>query len=362
MECVRVPVSGGRTMHVTIVGPAVGRPAVALHGLGGSTEQNLPALEAVATHYGLRIHAIDLPNHGRSGKVRILHFQVRHFADLILEAIRALEIEPVIIFGHSFGGQLAALVAEDIGTGALQPVFVNPALGTPWDLKLRLCWRRPWLFGPDCMAHRRSDIQLGCVEHPQRATRKSALNGYGAPVSVWVCDVYMTIDAEQVRAPRADAERNRRKILDAAASVFAERGVTATLNEVALAAGVGVGTVYRKFPDKEAVFDALFDVKIDNVVRLAVEASRVQEPGPAFRGFLLGVIEARATDRGLGVVVMHSVTRPCANARRSGSDAQPTSVGPDWSLLGGNSGVAEVDRAAVAAGRPAMQVGPLTES
>jgi AcrR family transcriptional regulator len=60
----------------------------------------------------------------------------------------------------------------------------------------------------------------------------------------------MTIDAEQVRAPRADAERNRRKILDAAASVFAERGVTATVNEVALAAGVGVGTVYRKFPDK----------------------------------------------------------------------------------------------------------------
>ena len=97
----------------------------------------------------------------------------------------------------------------------------------------------------------------------------------------------MTIDAEQVRAPRADAERNRRKILDAAASVFAERGVTATVNEVALAAGVRVGTVYRKFPDKEAVFDALFDVKIDNLVRLAVEASRVQEPGPAFRGFLL---------------------------------------------------------------------------
>ena len=146
MECVRVPVSGGRTMHVTIVGPAVGRPAVALHGLGGSTEQNLPALEAVATCYGLRIHAIDLPNHGRSGKVGILHFQVRHFADPILEAIRALEIEPVVIFGHSFGGQLAALVAEGMGTGALQPVFVNPALGTPWDLKLRLCWRRPWLF------------------------------------------------------------------------------------------------------------------------------------------------------------------------------------------------------------------------
>jgi len=54
------------------------------------------------------------------------------------------------------------------------------------------------------------------------------------------------------------------------------------------------------------VFDALFDVKIDNLVRLAVEAPRVQEPGPAFGGFLLGVIEARATDRGLGVVVMRT--------------------------------------------------------
>lgn len=69
MEYVRVPVSDGRTMHATILGPAAGRPAVALHGLGGSTEQNLPALEAVAVSYGLRIHAIDLPNHGRSGKV-----------------------------------------------------------------------------------------------------------------------------------------------------------------------------------------------------------------------------------------------------------------------------------------------------
>lgn len=120
----------------------------------------------------------------------------------------------------------------------------------------------------------------------------------------------MTIDAEQVRAPRADAERNRRKILDAAASVFAERGVTATVNEVALAAGVGVGTVYRKFPDKEAVFDALFDVKIDNLVRLAVEASRVQEPGPAFRGFLLG---SSRRVRPTAVWVLSSCARVAAN-------------------------------------------------
>ena len=146
MEYVRIPVSDGRTMHVTIFGPAAGQPAVALHGLGGSTEQNVPALDAVARYYGLRVYAIDLPNHGRSGKVGIFHFQVRNFADLILEAVRALGIEPVVIFGHSFGGQLAALVAEDMSVGSVQPIFINPALGTPWDRKLRLCWRRPWLF------------------------------------------------------------------------------------------------------------------------------------------------------------------------------------------------------------------------
>lgn len=100
----------------------------------------------MAAYYRLRIYAIDLPNHGRSGKVGILHFRVRHFADLILEAIRALEIAPAVIFGHSFCGQLAALVAGDLGSGTLQPIFINPALGTPWDLKLRLCWRRPWMF------------------------------------------------------------------------------------------------------------------------------------------------------------------------------------------------------------------------
>src|SRR4029077_7776577 len=114
LEFVRVPVSGGRTMHVTIFGPVDGLPTVALHGLGGSTKQNLPALEAVAERYGLRTYAIDLPNHGGSSTVGLFQFHVRHFSDLILEAVQALEIEATVIFGHSFGGQLAALVAEGI--------------------------------------------------------------------------------------------------------------------------------------------------------------------------------------------------------------------------------------------------------
>jgi pimeloyl-ACP methyl ester carboxylesterase len=128
IDCLWVPVSRGRTMHVTIFGPTAGPPAVALHGLGGNTEQMLPALEAVAQHYGLRIYAIDLPNHGRSCKVGILDFQVRFFADLILETVTTLKIDPTVIFGHSFGGQLAAILAEDLGAASLQPILINPAL------------------------------------------------------------------------------------------------------------------------------------------------------------------------------------------------------------------------------------------
>lgn len=133
-------------MHVTIFGPADGPPAVALHGLGGNTEQLLPALMAVAEHYGLRTYAFDLPNHGRSGKVRILHFNVRHFANPIMEAIGALRIEPVVVVGYSFGGQLAAMVAERGGLESVQPIVINPTLGEHWDLKLRRCWRQPWRF------------------------------------------------------------------------------------------------------------------------------------------------------------------------------------------------------------------------
>ena len=113
------------------------------------------------------------------------------------------------------------------------------------------------------------------------------------------------------RAPRADAERNRRLVLDTAARVFADRGGSATLNDVARAAGVGVGTVYRKFADKEAILDALFDEKIADLERLADEASQVHDPGAAVRGFLWALIEKRATDRGLDAIL----TTPARNLR-----------------------------------------------
>lgn len=93
-------------------------------------------------------------------------------------------------------------------------------------------------------------------------------------------------------------------MLDAGAQVFAQHGTAATLSDVARAAGVGVGTVYRRFADKEAILDALFDDKVDSLVRLADEASAVDDAGVAVRGFLFGLMEKRAHDRGLDAILV----------------------------------------------------------
>ena len=65
------------------------------------------------------------------------------------------------------------------------------------------------------------------------------------------------------RPLRADAERNRRRILEAAAEEFAERGLGVTMDSIAARAGVGVGTVYRRFPDKAELLEALFEEKLN---------------------------------------------------------------------------------------------------
>src|SRR5580692_7177997 len=85
-------------------------------------------------------------------------------------------------------------------------------------------------------------------------------------------------DGAGERPLRRDAERNRQRILAAAAAVFTERGLDATLDEVARAAGVGVGTVYRRFPDKETLVSELFRDRIDALVTVAEEACAAADP------------------------------------------------------------------------------------
>ena len=101
------------------------------------------------------------------------------------------------------------------------------------------------------------------------------------------------------RALRRDAERNRQRILTAARELFAERGLEATLNDVAHHAEVGVGTVYRRFATKEDLLEAIFEDSIDQVVELAKAALHVADSWDGFTWFVEHVCEMTATDRGL---------------------------------------------------------------
>lgn len=106
------------------------------------------------------------------------------------------------------------------------------------------------------------------------------------------------------RALRRDAEANRVRILAAASALFAERGMDATLDEVAARAGVGVGTVYRRFPNKEALVDELFRDRMQEVVALAEAGLADADPWAGFVQYLTGMSELQACDRGLADLVM----------------------------------------------------------
>jgi AcrR family transcriptional regulator len=114
-------------------------------------------------------------------------------------------------------------------------------------------------------------------------------------------------DGTGERPLRRDAERNRQRILAAAADVFTERGLDATLDEVARAAGVGIGTVYRRFPDKEALVCELFRDRVDALVTVAEEACAATDPWLGLVSYLEFAASAMAGDLGLRQLMMFAV-------------------------------------------------------
>jgi AcrR family transcriptional regulator len=99
------------------------------------------------------------------------------------------------------------------------------------------------------------------------------------------------------RPLRKDAELNRRKILDAAGELFAERGLGVTLNDVAHHAGVGVGTVYRRFPDKAQLIDELFEERLAEIYAFIEKAIEDPDPWHGLTSFLESALEIQARDR-----------------------------------------------------------------
>ena len=88
------------------------------------------------------------------------------------------------------------------------------------------------------------------------------------------------------RPLRADAAKNRALILFAAEEIFAEEGVSVPIDEVARRAGVGVGTLYRHFPTKEALFEAIVVARIERLVAAAEDYAHADDSGQALFSFL----------------------------------------------------------------------------
>jgi AcrR family transcriptional regulator len=103
----------------------------------------------------------------------------------------------------------------------------------------------------------------------------------------------------RVRPLRADARRNRERVLEAAESVLATEGVSVPIDEVARRAGVGVGTVYRQFPTKEALLEAIMLRRMEKLVEDARSRTGAEDPGAAFFGFLEHLVDEATRKRDL---------------------------------------------------------------
>src|ERR1700751_359253 len=105
--------------------------------------------------------------------------------------------------------------------------------------------------------------------------------------------------AETARKPRADAVRNRERVLEAAKAVFSAGGPDASLEAVARRAGVGIGTLYRHFPTREALFEAVYRREVEQLAELAEELKSDASPTEALRHWLRANVEFVATKKGM---------------------------------------------------------------
>lgn len=110
---------------------------------------------------------------------------------------------------------------------------------------------------------------------------------------------------------RADAERNRGLVLEAARAVFAEHGLEAGVAEIAQRAGVGVGTIFRRFPHKDDLLAAIVETRVGEIVEIARRAE-------TFRDFMIAAAELHVGDRCLSDCVDSALfERPELEAARA---------------------------------------------
>jgi AcrR family transcriptional regulator len=111
--------------------------------------------------------------------------------------------------------------------------------------------------------------------------------------------VGMRQSEQSMRKPRADAVRNRERVLEAAKAVFSAGGADASLEAVARAAGVGIGTLYRHFPTREALFEAVYRREVQQLADLAEQLKQEASPVDALRQWMRSNVEFVATKKGM---------------------------------------------------------------
>jgi len=116
--------------------------------------------------------------------------------------------------------------------------------------------------------------------------------------------------AATLRKPRADAVRNRERVLEAAKAVFSAGGPDASLEAVAKRAGVGIGTLYRHFPTREALFEAVYRREVQQLSEFAEQLKTDAAPVEALRRWLRSNVEFVATKKGMSAALALAVKAP----------------------------------------------------
>jgi AcrR family transcriptional regulator len=119
---------------------------------------------------------------------------------------------------------------------------------------------------------------------------------------------------------RADAQRNRARVLDAAETVLARDGLSASMRAIAEHAGVGLGTIYRQFPSQEALYQAIIVERMQRLIAEAHDLATAPDPGTAFFGFFTHVVETSTRQKVLADVLADAGIDPKAGASQIGRD------------------------------------------
>lgn len=118
-------------------------------------------------------------------------------------------------------------------------------------------------------------------------------------VAAWYADCCIPDQHTIVNVVRRDAELNRRRIIETARMVFRRHGLKVGLNDIAQSAGIGVGTVYRRFNSKDALIEAVFADALTELATMAAEMQHHADPWCGFTCFVERMCELTADDRGL---------------------------------------------------------------